>query len=271
METKIVFSHNHKYLTFTRRTTLREEGDSFPLHSHLMIEIVYPKIAGVGYEVDGETVMLPPSTLIAVIPGISHRILVPNGVPFDRFSVIIDLRLLPKGAIVGLGRSYLLLPCDEELAALFARAERYAREIPTEAHRALFSALAIELWYLILQKSRVESRTTSETVNRALDYIDRHFAELRQISEISDALYLSRNYFQTLFRRHTGKTPLAYLTERRLYAARLRIIGGERPTAVYKECGFDDYTSFYRSYRRQYRHAPSDLSSLERDVLEPLS
>ena len=271
METKIAFSFNHKYLTFTRRTTLREPKDVFPLHSHSMIEIVCPKSAGIAYEIDGETVALPPNVLVVVAPGISHRIVVPSGVPYDRFSVIIDLRLLPKGAVAGLLQSYLLLPCDEELASLFSRAERYARELPSEAHRPLFSALAIELWYLVLQKSRGEARTASETVNRALAYIDLHFAELRQIGEISDALYLSRNYFQTLFRRYTGKTPLAYLTERKLYAARLRIIGGERPTAVYKECGFDDYTSFYRSYRRQYRHAPSDLSALDGDVAETLS
>ena len=271
METRIAFSHKQKHLLFTRRTSYGSCESDFPLHSHGLIELVLPKVGGIGYEVDGGTVMLPPNTLIVIAPGVRHRILVPPGCAYERYSVLIDLRMLPGSAIVGFGQSYVLLHCDEELSAIYSRAERYVRELPQDTHRTLFSALSLELYYLVLKKSRGRARTSSETVNRALAYIDLHFTEIRQIGEISDALYLSRNYFQTLFRRHTGKTPLAYLTERRLAVARLRIIGGERPTVVAKECGFDDYTSFYRGYRRQYGHAPSDLSALSDGSIETLS
>ena len=60
-----------------------------------------------------------------------------------------------------------------------------------------------------------------------------------------------------------NKTPLAYLNERRLYYANKKIAAGAKPSAIFRECGFDDYTSFFRAYKRLYGHAPSVRKSDE--------
>ena len=62
----------------------------------------------------------------------------------------------------------------------------------------------------------------------------------------------------SLFSKYMNKTPLVYLNERRLYYANKKIAAGARPSAIHRECGFDDYISFFRAYKRLYGHAPSD-------------
>ena len=61
-----------------------------------------------------------------------------------------------------------------------------------------------------------------------------------------------------MFSKYINKTPLAYLNERRLYYANKKIAAGAKLSAIFRECGFDDYTSFFRAYKRLYGHAPSD-------------
>ena len=265
MDTTVFYSFYHKHLTFTRRMTENPIQNEFPFHSHGAVEIVFLKSGRLSYDVDGETVTLLPGKLIAIAPGVTHRVLPHEQTDYERYSAVIHLPLLPSGALDSFRKSYYLLHCAPggELAELFERSDRIAHEFPEESHKTLFLALATELYYLLIRKTSDEHDTASKTVNRAISYIDSHYASICRVSEISDSLYLSKNYFHKLFRGHTGKTPLEYLTARRLHAARVRVIAGEKPTLVYKECGFNDYTSFYRSYKKQYRRSPSDLSDLE--------
>ena len=53
------------------------------------------------------------------------------------------------------------------------------------------------------------------------------------------------------------KTPKKYITEKRLLYAQNQIKKGRRPTDVSVECGFDDYTTFYRNYCAEFGRPPS--------------
>ena len=261
MHTKIAFSYNHPLLTVTHRITEAPSQDAFPMNVHGSFEIVLCKSGRVSYMVGGLVYPLPPDTLIAIAPGVPHRILIEGAANYDRFSAIIRPGLLPKNAAARLRRSCirLSLRAGDPIGQLFARAEDYAKGLPTEAHRPLFHALAVELFYRLLAKDNEDIESAPEgggSIDRALAYIDAHLTEIKSVSEISRALYLSTNYFHTLFRKHLGMTPLAYLTERRLALAHVRICEGEKPTALYKDCGFLEYSTFYRAYKKRYGCSP---------------
>ena len=269
METIKIFSFSCNEFTVTRRISQNTDPSCFPVHSHAQLEIVLCNSGRHGYAIDGNTLSLTPGSLIAISPGVPHRVLVGEE-DYDRYSVIIHPSLLPQGAIDGFKKNYLIhkISANEEIFLLFKRAERLARELPAEIHETVFHALALELYYTLINDAREEQPTESEIVNRALAYIDSNFTKIQNVSEISDSLYISKSYFHSLFRAHTKKTPLAYINERRLHLARMRILAGERISLVYRECGFCNYISFFRSYKKLYGHAPSDLSSIEESGTE---
>ncbi len=264
METEKIFSYGTSYLTVTRRITHYSETKRFPEHSHLHVEIVLCIGGSHGYIVDGKTVKMHSGDIIAIAPGVPHRVLVDEG-DYERYSVVIHPSIIPKSALEEFRLSYLLKKASSEdkIYRMLKKAERYATELPKEAQAIIYPALALEIYYMMVRDGNSERRTSSELINRALAYIDEHCVEIKSVSEISDALYVSKSYFHALFRKHMNKTPHAYLNERRLHLARVRILSGERPTAVFRECGFDDYTSFYRSYKARYGISPSDASTVD--------
>ena len=261
METKKVFSYGTSLLTLTRRITYSAEKAHFREHNHINIEIVLCISGTHGYVVDGKTITMHSGDIIAISPGVPHRVLVDDG-SYDRYSVIIHPSMLPHGALEEFAASYILKKSskEEKIYRLLKKAELYAAELPSEAQAVIFPALALEIYYLIVRSERSGNTTESDLINRAIAYIDEHCTEISGISEISDYLYISKSYFHSLFKDHLHKTPHAYLNERKLHLARARILSGERPTDVYGECGFCDYTSFYRAYKKLYGHAPSDIA-----------
>ena len=264
METEKIFSYGTSYLTVTRRITHYAEEERFSEHSHLRVEIVLCIGGTHGYMIDGKIVKMQRGDVIAIAPGVPHRVLVEEG-DYERYSVVIHPNLIPKSALKEFRSSYILKKAssDDKIYRLLKKAERYAKELPMEAQDIIYPALALEIYYMVVRGEYDEGRTTSDLVNSAINYIDQHCAEIRNISEISDMLFISKSYFHSLFKEHTNKTPHAYLNDRKLHLARIRILSGERPTAIYRECGFDDYTSFYRSYKSRYGTSPSDTASVD--------
>jgi AraC-like DNA-binding protein len=60
---------------------------------------------------------------------------------------------------------------------------------------------------------------------------------------------LSRYHFLRAFRREVGVTPHAYLTHRRIAAAKLFLAGAEPLSEVALACGFYDQSHFSRAFK----------------------
>ena len=93
-------------------------------------------------------------------------------------------------------------------------------------------------------------------VLQVLSYINKHLTEELSVDRIADACYLNRSYLMHLFRRETGYTLGSYITEKRLFAARVMIQSGTAVTDACLKSGFSNYTSFYRAYRKKFGEAP---------------
>ena len=264
METEKIFSYSTGVLTVTRRLTHYDGATGFTKHSHPHVEIVMCIGGSHGYIVDGKTVKVHGGDIIAISSGVPHRVLVGDG-DYERYSIVIHPSLIPKSALEEFRSGYILKKtgADDKIYRMLRKAERYAKELPPEAQDIIYPALALEIYYMMVRGDSAETATSSELINRALVYMDEHCAEIREISEISDMLFISKSYFHSLFKAHMSKTPHAYLNDRKLHLARVRILSGERPTAIYRECGFDDYTSFYRRYKARYGRVPSDTLSID--------
>lgn len=80
------------------------------------------------------------------------------------------------------------------------------------------------------------------------------------LTEVARAVGLSPAHFHRTFRRHTGSTPLEWLTRRRMERA-VELLGDPRSTveAVARELGFADTGHFIRVFRRWTGLTPGAL------------
>lgn len=99
-------------------------------------------------------------------------------------------------------------------------------------------------------------------VRRIIGYLNDHIADKVSPDGICARFYISKPQLCRVFKAATGSGVWEYLTAKRLIAARTLIRAGHAPTAIYSGCGFDDYSAFYKAYKRRFGCSPSETKRL---------
>lgn len=95
-------------------------------------------------------------------------------------------------------------------------------------------------------------------IERCLSYIHEHYSEEITTEDMARMLYLTPNYFSTLFRKKTGRRFIEYLTDLRLERAEYSL--RETDDFIYeiaRRCGYYDERYFSRIFRSKYGSSPT--------------
>jgi AraC-like DNA-binding protein len=111
---------------------------------------------------------------------------------------------------------------------------RYAAERPRPAGYALHRGIA----------------------QRAAGYLEGNIAGDVSLSELAEAVGVSRFHLLRVFRQETGLPPHAWLMQRRLGLAKQRLNRGEPPAAVAAALGFADQSHVNRRFRGAFGVTP---------------
>ena len=96
-------------------------------------------------------------------------------------------------------------------------------------------------------------------VKAALTYIDGHLCETVTLQELARRAYFSPYYFHRLFTAVVGKTLAAYVRDRRLSAACLRLYATDDTVLeIALDCGFASAQAFSRTFRAAYGLSPRE-------------
>lgn len=99
-------------------------------------------------------------------------------------------------------------------------------------------------------------------IRKALDYIELHYAEKIGLKTLSDALYISPNYFSDLFRRHMKVKFSYFLIEYRLKKACILLKKPEYKVSEISEMvGFRDSTYFSTVFKKTYNLTPLEYKN----------
>jgi AraC family transcriptional regulator len=99
---------------------------------------------------------------------------------------------------------------------------------------------------------------SSKAVQRAVNFIEQHYASDIRIEDIARAAFLSPFHLSRLFRRETGLAPHQYLVRVRLEAARglLATAPGSSLSDIATAVGFYDQSHMTRQFRRIFGITP---------------
>lgn len=91
----------------------------------------------------------------------------------------------------------------------------------------------------------------------AVALISAHFSEPLKLSDILDAVPVSRPTFSRHFKRSTGRSFITFLTEIRIaHACRELTTTQKSVTQIAEDSGFNDLSHFNRMFRRQMKCSP---------------
>lgn len=236
-------------------------GEAFTGHSHNLYEMLYVIKGDASYVIEGKKYKLKSGDLIITRPRKYHFIQIDSAEDYERHNIIFDRKELGINTkILPDGLDVINVKRESIIDGIFKKLDYYAENFGEREFTAVAALLVQEIIYnlsLIEEKADSISSEISPLLSRAIAYIDKNLFKIRSISEISDALFVADSYLFRLFKKELFQTPKKYITEKRLLYAQNQIKKGKRPTEVSVECGFDDYTTFYRNYSAHFGRAPS--------------
>ena len=130
----------------------------------------------------------------------------------------------------------------------------------------LGDAFVIQLLVLInkmvynLDGKLIESVPVQESiVNQIEYYISQKFNEDIRLDQFEEQFFLSKYHICRKFKEAKGISIHAFLTEKRLEHALSLLKLGMPVHEVYLQCGFNDYSSFYRAFVKKHGISPKEF------------
>ena len=199
-------------------------------------------------------------------PAETHYIDITDNKPYTRLSVHFKSELLD--GIDSSGR--LLAPFNNRKLGTFNRyrAENFKSDAysvfiknitansPDRRIQTITNILPLFNEISIAFDSLTETETNNTLDSRIISYINRHISENITLDDICDRYYISKAQLCRIFKKATASTVGEYITVKRLVMARQLILSGTPPTKAYLQCGFKDYSVFYRAYKKKYGIPP---------------
>jgi len=104
-------------------------------------------------------------------------------------------------------------------------------------------------------------------VQRVKAYIDAHLEGSLHIHELADIAQRSSGYFCRAFKRTIGRTPHAYILDRRLdRAGELMLMSDAALSEIAITCGFSDQAHLCKTFRARYGQSPAAWRRERRDL-----
>ena len=253
-------------------------------HTHDMVEMCFVLAGEAEHLLDDHVLPLRPGTLAIVHYGQRHKYRTPRG-PIVKVNVYLDAEVsLPPAidpdlarfvpAIVPLARSLVHdrnrlvhLPFDELeplrsiLRGLCAESERQENASPAalRAWYALFLTACARRARDLGQMPAAREQWPSGLVEDMRLHIDRHPEEPHDLGVLAERARMTPSSFCRAFKRHTGRTLVEYLHQRRVECAMLLLgRGGHSIGEAALASGFQNISHFNRVFRRLAGRSPRD-------------
>ncbi len=233
----------------------------FAKHVHNHFEIILFLRGDATYIIEDRKYKLKPFDLILIPPSRYHYIHIDSNIDYERYNILFPLGK-PWGIEIKEPSTPIdVINCSENriVRDIFSKMDRYS-EFGNNVISDLLPGLIKEIFYNVSDSENYaipEAQNMSPIITKALDYINKNLFTIKDIEEISSALFVAPTYFFRIFKGQMKISPKKYITVKRLITAERMILDGEKPTSVYTACGFSTYTAFYKRYVDYFGVPPS--------------
>ena len=260
MSMSIEFENKLTYNRISFQRSNRLHIDEREIHSYH--EILFCMDANITLFTEKHKTTIQGDTLLLIPKETYHYFLIQDCSSFSRLKIYIpadvlegipcsdmmtDLRIIEKPS--GTIRDLLYKLC------------RITGELPSDKHG--FYAYSVLLMLLTeLDRSGSISRTEQQqtkvgTMGPIVSYISEHLSEDLTVETLSKQMGISPSGFTHIFKHEIGISVHQYITQRRMIFAQALLQAGKKPTKIYLECGYGDYSSFYKAYISFWGYPPS--------------
>lgn len=209
-------------------------------------------------------ISLPPYQIIVIPKETYHQFLNENDEEYHRcvfsFYDIPELYELTEKCM----RSIKVFDASNEQRMLFSKLNDIQDSDCTENEKQIlmYSLLALVLNEVARDEHDVkEGSKPSEITTKCIEVIDSLLCEKFTVAELAKELNVSISTLTQTFKRDMNISVYQYILRKKLTMAQQRIREGESATTAALQCGFNDYSGFYKQYKKMFGVSPSERST----------
>jgi len=154
-----------------------------------------------------------------------------------------------------------LIRANDEITDIFKKLNKCYEEYG-DSHNSRIAAKAyLTLLLLLLDDTEKSSGIIPVTFNpitySAVKYINHNIKKQLKISDIAKELHVSVSYLNHIFKADLQISVHKYILDKKFLLINRRITLGEVITHLASEYGFNDYSGFYKQYKKRFGVKPS--------------
>ncbi len=245
---------------------------AFSTHLHRYYEFLYFMGGEASYVVEGNEYSAEAGDLFITCPGEIHSIVFKSQTDYERHFIQISeefladlpfdfLKILREKKFGENNKISHILLNNTDVLRCFYGVGRHVTKGGDECE-VMVKSYVMQLLYIInaLLYEKIETKPNeSERVVAAKEYINANLSKELKLESIAEASFSDKYYLSHLFRRETGMSITDYIAMQRIALAKKLISEYRGATQIYQECGFKDYSSFYRAFKKLSGKSPTEF------------
>lgn len=256
--------NNAKYITSNYITFKYAKGASseYGKEFHSFHEIIY--FMGGDAKFISENIQVPvkPNTLIVIPAETYHQFLI-SGSQMDYHRCVFHFMNIPelKEFIDESMITTLLIEMNPKFQFLFEQMISLTEQQRSDdASSILMQSILSLILNEIASKNYVNiEKSVPKTISdKCTAYIAKHINEPISVEDIAKELNVSVSHLSHSFKKQMNISIHQYILKKKLVIAHHKILDGKPATQAAIECGFNDYSGFYKQFKKMFDKSPSN-------------
>ena len=231
-------------------------------HCHTQYEMISVLEGDISVMLEGCSYRLKAGQAVFIPPLFYHAITANHRGSYRRVTALFDLDAIPAVLQPHFARK------GAALAVFPSRPSGEFKPICQAPEPSFYEPLAeslmIRLLYGDIGAERAETEAENdEFLQKIIVYIDAHLTERILLADLARHTSRSCSSVSHLFEEKMGISPKQYILQKKLALAHKMIGEGTSPTLAALQVGYENYSNFYRMYRKVFAASPSGRGEKE--------
>lgn len=227
-------------------------------HCHGQFEMIAVVAGDINIVLEGKSYRLTKNQAIIIPPLSYHSVTANEKGSYRRITVMFDISAIPEVLQSEFAKS------RQEMVIPFSPHIDQLRDVCIKAepsfYTPLIQSLMVQIFYdTIAESKRPTGMEVDVFLQKALRYIDQNLHKKILLDDLAKHTARSKSSFCHLFESKMHISPKQYILQKKLALANKLIEEGAPAVTAAAQVGYENYSNFYRLYRKNLGKSPSDI------------
>ena len=253
------YNFNTEIFEVSHKKVIDPKRQSYVTHMHTYCEMILFASGDEKYNIDGNVYTPKKNDLMFIPKDTYHFLIHKEDAVYENYVLSFMPNIFTEEEYRKIFSAPLVVRADKTVLDFFGRLDIYAELYTPSDFKKSATHLIHELltYCLYLNKESSTDVSNNPIVNEIIQYIENNIKEPLNADIISQALSLSKSHVQNLFSEKMNIGLKQYIQKKKIFAAKNEIEKGGKPVDVSAEYGFQDYSVFYRTYKKVFASSPN--------------